>query len=500
VAETPKRLVRAGCYLRISSDPEDKREGTQRQREDTATLCEVQGWTIADVYPDDDRSASNGKDRPEWKRLLDDIKAGKIDAIAAWDQDRNWRMMSELEELRRFFTSLGRKVELATTGQGVIDLYSPTGVLMAQIKTAVSEHEIAMMRVRQLRAARQRAEQGRPQWKRAFGYHPDTRDKKQDDGTRRINRKQRDLVKAAYKAVISDDEKARKLTAIVDKWNKAGVRGLNGEPWSVSTLSLFLRSPRNAGLRSHNGQIVMDGDGRPVKGTWPPLVTEELWRAAQTVLSKNAHAPKSVDRHLLTGVMRCGREGCGGYLGGNWQRPAQTEPHSAIRLSKTNHIGHVITYTCKSCRGVSVRAEHVEPVVIGTLIKRLARPDAVKLLRKKVFDPAVAEKLDAEEAILRAKLVQLGRDFATAPPEFTAAAVSDVNTKLDAIERKRQDQERRRVLDDIPLGTDRVAEKVGKLSPDRLRAVINALMIVTVKPVGKGNKVFNAKRIDVKWK
>jgi DNA invertase Pin-like site-specific DNA recombinase len=499
MAETPKQLVRAGCYLRISSDPDDKREGTQRQREDTATLCEVQGWTVADVYPDDDRSASNGKRRPEWERLLGDIKAGKIDAIAAWDQDRNWRMMSELEELRRFFTSLGRPVELATTGQGVIDLHSPTGVLMAQIKTAVSEHEIAMMRVRQLRAARQRAEQGRPKWKRAFGYHPDTRDKKQDDGTRRINRKQRDLVRAAYKAVVEGGE-AGKLTRIVEKWNKAGVRGLNDGPWSVSTLSLFLHSPRNAGLRSHNGQIVMDGDGQPVKGTWPPLVDEELWRAAQTVLNKNAHAPKSVDRHLLTGVMRCGHEGCDGYLGGNWQRPKQTEPDGALRFSGTNRIAHVITYTCKSCRGVSVRAEHVEPVVVGTLIKRLSRPDAVKLLRKKVFDPVVAEKLDTEEAVLRAKLVQLGRDFADAPPEFTAAAVSDVNGKLDAIERKRQDQERRRVLDDIPLGTDEVAEKVHKLSPERLRGVINALMTVTVLPVGKGNKVFRPDRIDIKWK
>ncbi|MGO9506670.1 MAG: recombinase family protein, partial [Mycobacterium sp.] len=118
-----KEQVRAGCYLRISSDPDDKREGTQRQREDTAALCEVQGWTIAGVYPDDNRSASNGEDRPQWKQLLADITAGKIDAIAAWDQDRNWRMMSELEDLRRFFTGLGREVKLATTGQGEIDLY-----------------------------------------------------------------------------------------------------------------------------------------------------------------------------------------------------------------------------------------------------------------------------------------------------------------------------------------------------------------------------------------
>src|SRR5882757_6120516 len=172
---TANRQLRAGCYLRISSDPQDKRAGVERQRADTTTLCEVKGWTPAGYYPDNDRSASNGKGRPEWMRLLADIKAGKIDAIAAWDQDRNWRMMHELEDLRKFFTGLGREVKLATTGQGEIDLYSPTGVLTAQIKTAVSEHEIAMMRVRQRRAGRAKAESGKPQWKAAFGYIRDTR-------------------------------------------------------------------------------------------------------------------------------------------------------------------------------------------------------------------------------------------------------------------------------------------------------------------------------------
>ncbi|HZQ30641.1 MAG TPA: recombinase family protein, partial [Mycobacterium sp.] len=109
---------RAACYCRISSDPKDKRQGVQRQRQDTTALCEIKGWAPAGFYIDNDRSASNGKQRPEWDRLLADVKAGKIEAIAAWDQDRSWRMMHELEELRKFFTALGRKILLATTGQG----------------------------------------------------------------------------------------------------------------------------------------------------------------------------------------------------------------------------------------------------------------------------------------------------------------------------------------------------------------------------------------------
>ncbi|MCV7179546.1 recombinase family protein [Mycolicibacterium sphagni] len=490
--EDPKAQVRAGCYCRISSDPNDKRAGVTRQKEDTTALCEVKEWEVAGFYIDNDRSASNGNSRPEWERLLDDVKAGKIDAIAAWDQDRGWRMMSELEDLRRFFKSLDRKVLLATTGQGEIDLDSPTGILAAQIKTAVSEHEIAMMRVRQLRAARQKAEQGKPQWKRAFGYLHDTRPKGQDDGTRVIDEAAQKLIQAGYLAVVND---RMTITEVADMWNQDGnPKTPSGKEWAPSLVSQFLRNPRNAGLRTHNGVIVMDKDGKPVKATWPPLVDEDLWRAAQTQMNSRPGATqrRTVQRHLLTGVMLCGNtelnEKQKKRLGRDWCRGTLSGHHIA---------GHKIAYACKQCRGVAVRAEHVEPLILNGLVARLSRPDAVKLLRKKLYNPAEAKKLDTDEAILRAKLVQLGRDFASAPPEFTQAAISDVNDKLDAIERKRQDQERLRVLDGIPLGTDQVRDVVEGLSPVRVRSILRLLWTITVEPVGKGSHVFNPDRIVV---
>src|SRR5213595_2833435 len=96
----PKTQVRAACYCRISSDPLDKREGVERQREDTTALCEVKEWQVAGYYVDNDRSASNGQARPEWERLMADIRAGKIDAVAAWDQDRVNRMMEDFVAYR----------------------------------------------------------------------------------------------------------------------------------------------------------------------------------------------------------------------------------------------------------------------------------------------------------------------------------------------------------------------------------------------------------------
>lgn len=463
--------LRAGCYCRISSDPRDRREGVDRQREDTSALCEVKGWAVADYYVDNDRSASSGADRPEWDRLLADVRAGRIDAIAAWDQDRGWRMMHELEELRRFFTGLGREVALATTGQGDIDLYSPTGVMMAQIKTAVSEHEISMMKVRMRRAARQRAEQGTPQWKRAFGY---TEDRQPDPVTA-------PLVRDAYAAVLAGGS----ITDIAKGWNAAGVFGLNGKPWSPSTVSLFLRAPRNAGLRAHNRVVVGPG-------TWPGLVDESTWQAAQSVLNAPGRAPgrKSVRKHLLTGAMRCGKTGCDGYLSGQWATQASGGPKR-----------YSITYACKSCRGCSVRAEHVEPLIYDVVGWRLARPDAEDLLRAEVHDQAEAEAMRVERTTLLARLDEIADAVADGDltPAQARRATERIQGKLDAIAARQQDAERLRVLDGLPLGEPRVAEAVAELSPDRFRAVLALIASVTVDPVGKGGHTFRPERVRVDW-
>jgi DNA invertase Pin-like site-specific DNA recombinase len=467
----PKTQVRAACYCRISSDPNDKREGVDRQREDTTALCEVKGWTPAGFYVDNDRSASNGKARPEWDRLLADIKAGEIDAIAAWDQDRGWRMMHELEQLRKFFTGLGREIPLATTGQGDIDLYSPTGVLMAQMKTAVSEHEIAMMKVRMRRAARQKAEQGRPQWRRAFGYST--------DGTYQPDPVTAPLVAEAYRALLA----GASISDIARTLNAAGAYGLNGQPWTPSTASLFLRAPRNAGLRAHNDEIVS-------KGTWPALVDEKTWRTAQTVLNAPGRAPgrKTVSRHLLTGVLGCGKPGCGGYLSGYWD---------------TQKILH---YRCKVCRGVAIRAAHVEPLLLDAITGRLVLPDAVDLLKADIHDAAEAEAIRTELNGLHTELRKIGieRGQRLLTGEQAKIATDLINDEIAKLQARQHDQERLRVFADVPLGTPQAAPAIKALTPDRYRAIIAVLATVTVLPVGKGHRVngerFDPDRVHMHWR
>ncbi|MBA3489531.1 MAG: recombinase family protein, partial [Longispora sp.] len=61
-------MNRAGIYVRISQDREGAGLGVARQETDCRALCERLGWTVVDVYADNDTSAYSGAPRPQWSR------------------------------------------------------------------------------------------------------------------------------------------------------------------------------------------------------------------------------------------------------------------------------------------------------------------------------------------------------------------------------------------------------------------------------------------------
>jgi len=462
-------VTRAAVYLRISSDPSGQQLGVGRQRQDCERLCADKGWEPVE-YTDNDVSASGGKRRPQYERMLADIAAGTVGAVVAWDLDRLHRRPIELERFMELADE--HRLKLATVS-GDVDLSTAQGQLVARMKGAVARHEIDQMRARQCRKHRQRAEQGVPQWRRAFGYL---------DGTHQPDPVTAPLVKQAYNAILAGSS----LADICRLWNDAGALTIKGNRWTHAQVSNFLRKPRNAGLRAHNGEILG-------KATWPGLVDESTWRAAQTVLNNPSRKPgrKTVTKHLLTGVLQCGnlnpRHGdgpCGGYLSGH----------------KT--VTGRLAYTCKQCRGISVRADNVEALLYDLVIGRLAMPDAVDLLQAEIHDQAEAEAIRDELNTLYGELEKIGVERGQRLLTGAQAKIATdlINTDIAKLERRQQDAERARVFDGLELGTPKVALGVRALSPDRFRAVLDVIATITVDPVGKGSHVFNPERVQVVWR
>ena len=137
---TEQSQRRCGLYLRISKfEGEGRSGGSDRQEEDCRSEAGRRGWEVVEVYLDDDRSAFSGKPRPAYERMVEDIKAGLIDAVVVWHEDRLLRSMVELEDLVILVDATGALIVTVTAGD--VDLETPEGRLRARIQAAVARKE-----------------------------------------------------------------------------------------------------------------------------------------------------------------------------------------------------------------------------------------------------------------------------------------------------------------------------------------------------------------------
>jgi DNA invertase Pin-like site-specific DNA recombinase len=75
---------RVALYIHQSKANDD---GVERQEERTRSLAKVRGWTVADVFIDNDVSASSVRGaETAWGRLL--ASSDTIDVVVAVDLDR----------------------------------------------------------------------------------------------------------------------------------------------------------------------------------------------------------------------------------------------------------------------------------------------------------------------------------------------------------------------------------------------------------------------------
>jgi hypothetical protein len=91
-------------HLRQSRDSEGNELAISSQREGCLKLCQHKGWNDISEYPDNDRSATNGKPRPSYQRMMKDIADGKVARVVVWDLDRLHRQPIELEHLTNNLT------------------------------------------------------------------------------------------------------------------------------------------------------------------------------------------------------------------------------------------------------------------------------------------------------------------------------------------------------------------------------------------------------------
>lgn len=284
----------------------------KRQESDCRALCERKGWDVVGVYVDNDISAYSGKPRPEWSRLLGDIKEGAVGALVAWHVDRLTRSPRELEDVIELAEKHG--IDLATV-TGDIDISTPTGRLVARMLGAAARHESEHKSERVRRKARELAEAGKPNGRgghRPFGYA--------DDRVTVVESEAAVIRECATRVLAGES-----LNGLSNELNQRGTKTVTGKAWRAATLGDLLVSARISGRREHRprgvhetrrdrlGQITADA-------VWPAIITVEESDRLRRMLTDPSRRPHQTvaRKYLLSGILVCGK--CGRGLVGRPRR------------------------------------------------------------------------------------------------------------------------------------------------------------------------------------
>jgi site-specific DNA recombinase len=368
----------AAIYVRISRDSAGEGLGVKRQRTDCEALVKKLGWTVADVYEDNDVSATKRKPRPAYLRMMRDVENGRVQAVVVWDVDRLTRTPRELEDVIDHADRIG--LQLASVG-GDIDLATEQGRMMARMKGTVARYEIEQSRRRLKAKHKELAASGAHIGPRPFGW--DFVGTKAD---RRlvINPAEAAVIRECVQRVLAGEG----LWKITNDLNDRGILTSTGRPWVTQVLRRMLLRWRNCGVRTHEGR-------EAAPGQWEAIIdrpTHERVVALLTDPARRSNNRGTEAKYLLTSVAYCGE--CGGYVVGTSEFTYQ------LKNGKTRVYPRAYKCPRAGCQKVQRGMADVDKLVTDSVLGALER-DGVRLLGG---DPIAAEQATERIAALKAKL------------------------------------------------------------------------------------------------
>lgn len=441
--------TRAALYLRQSLDVQ---EGIERQRKRCAHLVSARGWEIGPEYADNDTSASKRRGPgTAWAEMLEDVGSA-FDVIVAVDLDRLLRSTADLLEL----TNRGARV---VTVDGEIDLSTADGEFRATMLAGIARFEVRRKGERQQRANQQRADQGKsPSGVRLTGY---------TTNGQKIRKREAELVRDIFKRFAEGES----LKGLADRMTAAGVKTRRGGAWSPSTIRTMLMNPRYAGLAVYRGVRL------GTQGDWPAIVPLDTFEAVQARLNdprRKTNRLGTARKYLGSGIYQCGV--CGRPLRTNGPR-----------------------YWCPEGGHVTRSLVAVDDFVRLVMAARLRAPEARELLA--VREHAIGNELADTAGQLRARLATIEADYDAGHIDgrrFRVAA-EKVSAELRAVEIKQAQAFAGAVAGPILGATDPPTAFLNA-SLDQQRAVVDALMTVTLHPVKQGRKGFDPNSVQIEWK
>ncbi len=296
-----RRPIRCAIYTRKSSEEglEQDFNSLDAQREACAAYIASQkheGWRELPARYDDGGFSGGNLQRPGLERLLNDIKARRVDVIVVYKVDRLTRSLTDFAKIVEVFDAHGVSF-VAVTQQFNTTTSMGRLTLNVLLSFAQFEREIAGERIRDKIAASRK----KGLWMGGnvpLGYEV-------KDRALIVDEAEAGKVRLIYKRYL----KLGSVHALAEELDRKNIRShrritqsgkaIGGRPLTRGHLYLILKNPLYLGMVVHKG--------RPYPGLHKPIIERKTWERVQEQLAKNGvdHRNQSRARvpSLLTGLL-----------------------------------------------------------------------------------------------------------------------------------------------------------------------------------------------------
>src|SRR5882672_341083 len=335
-------MTTALVYVRQSRHKEYERTASPEVQEAACrALPAVKACDQVEVFTDLD--VSGGKRRRGYDAMLERIRAGGVDVVAAYDQSRAFRSSQLAIEFRALLNERQHRAVDVVFVHGTFDRSAVGGFSYSVLAAAHQmERELTGEKIREAKAfAASRGEMvgAMPLGLRWDGAGRDRRVVVDEEWAPVVRR------------IFEDYATARFSTrGLADRLNAEGIRPPTFKTgWRADTVAQLLGNIAYSG-RTYS-QRRSKRLGELIPAAWPALVTEEQWESVDRLLSRYARMGGRRHQHdgqegvyALQGLLRCDVSGQRLQVDRQWKR-----------RKRTGEIWSLVYYRC---RGGENHASH----------------------------------------------------------------------------------------------------------------------------------------------
>ena len=390
----------AGLYIRVSTE-DQAREGFSlpEQEKRLRAMCEYKNYEVYDVYEERGISAKTGNYRPEFERLLQDVRDKKVNTIVVLKLDRLTRSVSDWEKILTFLEENDAYLDCANDE---INTTNANGKMISRILTSVSQQEIERTSERTKIGLAGAIKVGHIPHQAPLGY-------KHEDKKLVIDYATKDVAIRIFN-MYHDGLSYKKISNILNE-----EKVLDKTNWRDSTILNILENPIYKGDFIHGR--------RTKKPTYyfdvvEPLVSKEYWEECQVQQKKNSRSFQRTLTYLFMKKLKCPK--CKRILGGK-------------ATTKKNGNSYYYYY-CHDCK-ISFKESEIEKT-IDEYMDSIVEYDSIV---NQYFLPMIKQKIENPKEELEKELKSQRSKF----DRIREAYINEVFTL------KEYNQERKKVEDII---------------------------------------------------